>query len=296
MMVAGLNRQFIRSINLQNRKFMRKNSKNIFTSVASLCRMSIGKSSAVLFKNFTTNLDESLDFSVNFAENGINFTKKDFKKLKVRQHVNPLSETYQKRVQLDPNWLEKIFVRSEQNIVIDVGCAKGTWMLKNALENKDKNYLGLEIRRPVVDYCNERAIQWNIHNAHCMAANANIDLPLILKDLMMKGVPIDMVTIHHPDPHFKKKHKKRRVVTPEIVSEIGHILNSDCPVFMQSDIKEVAMEMAQTFLDDPLFVSAEGYDPNRLAENPSPHAIMTEREIATLRKGLNVYRMLVKRV
>lgn len=222
--------------------------------------------------------------------------QKEALKLKVRQHVNPLSEAYQKPIELADDWLAQAYKNKEQDVIVDVGCAKGTWILKNAEEHKDKNYLGLEIRRPVVDYCNERTKRWGLTNAHFLSTNANIDLPIILRDLIRKGINIDMITIHHPDPHFKKRHKKRRVVTPELVSEIAEIVKSNCQIFLQSDIEDVAQDMSESFLENSSYRPAAGYDPLRLEGNPSPHTVMTEREIATLNKGLPVFRMLVQRV
>ena len=124
---------------------------------------------------------------------------------------------------------------------MDVGCAKGTWILQNAEANPDTNYLGLEIRRPVVEYCIERAKRWELTNAHFFATNANIDLPIIMTDLLERGVCIDMVTIHHPDPHFKKRHKKRRVVTDELVEEIANIVPLGCRSFFSLILRTCAI-------------------------------------------------------
>ncbi len=221
--------------------------------------------------------------------------QKEHLKAKFRQHVNPLSDAYQTPISLAPRWIEEAFEKPSQKIVVDVGCAKGTWILQNAEANPDTNYLGLEIRRPVVEYCIERAKRWELTNAHFFATNANIDLPIIMTDLLERGVCIDMVTIHHPDPHFKKRHKKRRVVTDELVEEIANIVPLGCRIFLQSDIEDVCHNMANSFLRNAKYQPAHGYDSSRLGDNASPHSVMTEREIATLNKGLPVFRMMVER-
>lgn len=244
----------------------------------------------------TTNERESTSEKIYQPGNNKRPKQKEALRLKVRQHVNPLSEAYQKPIVLAEGWLDQAFESSKQDIIVDVGCAKGTWILRNAEENRDKNYLGLEIRRPVVDYCNERTKRWGLTNAHFLSTNANIDLPIILRDLIKKGTNIDMITFHHPDPHFKKKHKKRRVVTPELVSEIADIIKSDCKIFLQSDIENVAVDMTESFLENANFRAYEGFDSRTLDTNSSPHKVMTEREIATLNKGLPIFRMLVSRI
>ena len=45
--------------------------------------------------------------------------------------------------------------------------------------------------------------------------------------------------LQFPDPHFKKKHKKRRVVQPQLIEAIDRRLAPDGLVFLQSDVMEV---------------------------------------------------------
>ena len=40
----------------------------------------------------------------------------------------------------------------------------------------------------------------------------------------------------------------------------------------------------------------EGFDPLKLDENLSPNNVLTEREIATQKKGLPIYRMMFKKI
>ena len=143
--------------------------------------------------------------------------QKEHLKLKVRQHVNPLSAAYLTPKALASDWVSSAFEDSSKPMVLDVGCAKGTWILQNGKENNDVNYLGLEIRKPVVEYALARVQRWGLNNVHFLDVNANVDLPLIMGDLKQQGISVDMICFHHPDPHFKKKHKKRRVVTHELV-------------------------------------------------------------------------------
>ena len=47
-------------------------------------------------------------------------------RLKVRQHVNPLSSKYQVPVNLPGNWMCDAFEDAQRPLIIDIGCAKGT--------------------------------------------------------------------------------------------------------------------------------------------------------------------------
>ena len=46
-------------------------------------------------------------------------------RLKVRQHVNPLSSKYQIPVNLPGTWMCEAFEDAQRPLIIDVGCAKG---------------------------------------------------------------------------------------------------------------------------------------------------------------------------
>lgn len=222
-------------------------------------------------------------------------------RIKVRQHVNPLSEKFQIPLALPPNWLSEpgvVFARPKQRLYLDIGCAKGSWAISMAKEKPDFNFLGLEIRRPCVELALWRRSAAGLGNAHFFASNANVDIAQILRDVSSSGVEVEQVSIQFPDPLFKTKHKKRRVVTDELVSALRAGTPPGTKIFLQSDVLEVTWEMMESFLRNDGFRPAEGYlmsRPEELCLNPSTSPVKTEREVATENKGLPVHRMLLLR-
>jgi tRNA (guanine-N7-)-methyltransferase len=111
-----------------------------------------------------------------------------------------------------------------------------------------------------------------------------------LKSLLSSLPPgsLQRVTIQFPDPWFKTRHAKRRVVQPELVAELANYLAVGGVVFLQSDMEFVAVEMRDRFAVHPAYqqVGTEEW----LAANPLP--VATEREIYTQNKGEPVYRAL----
>eukprot|EP00976_Prorocentrum_cordatum_P097683 1191088-Prorocentrum_minimum.AAC.1 len=55
------------------------------------------------------------------------------------------------------------------------------------------------------------------------------------------------VSIQFPDPHFKKRHHKRRIVQPGLVDAVADVLSPGRKVFLQSDVREVAVAMREQF-------------------------------------------------
>ena len=206
-------------------------------------------------------------------------------RVRVRQHVNPLSGRYKQSVSL-PDW-HQVYSNLSLPIHLDLGCARGRFLLQMAQTQPEYNHLGIEIREPLVIEANQIAQENNLHNLHYLFANINNSLTELLTSLPSNK--LKLISIQFPDPWFKKKHHKRRVVQPEVVNTLSQFLTDDGQIFLQSDVEEVAVEMCDLFLAHPHFKSLK--PEIWLEENPLP--IMTEREIATLNKGEPVYRTII---
>ena len=208
--------------------------------------------------------------------------------IRVRQHVNPLARKFQ--TPADPPAWEKIYAQYQQPLHLDIGCARGRFLLQMAQVETNWNFLGLEIREPLVIEANRIVSELGLTNLHYLFCNVNNSLSPILSTL--KPGILQRVSIQFPDPWFKTRHAKRRVVQPELVEDLANYLAVGGVVFLQSDQEFIAVEMCDRFQEHPAF--AKMGTEQWLAENPLP--VPTEREIATQNKGEPVYRALfVKR-
>ena len=208
--------------------------------------------------------------------------------VRVRQHVNPLASKFQTPT-ASPEW-EKIYIQQNLPLHLDIGCARGRFVLKMAQVEPNWNFLGLEIREPLVVEANRIRDEMGLTNLHYLFANVNNSLISLLSTLPQDS--LQKVTIQFPDPWFKNRHAKRRVVQPELVTELAKYLAVGGVVFLQSDIEFVAVEMCDRFDEHPAFEKLG--TTTWLAQNPLP--VPTEREIATQNKGEPVYRALFRKL
>ncbi|MGB3615454.1 MAG: tRNA (guanosine(46)-N7)-methyltransferase TrmB [Elainellaceae cyanobacterium] len=199
---------------------------------------------------------------------------------RVRQHVNPLSDRYSTPT-APPQW-DSIYGNPTQPLLLDIGCARGTFLLEMAQQQPQRNFLGLEIRAALVEDALNKRGQLGLTNLHFMFCNVTPSLSPLLASLPM-GV-LDQVTIQFPDPWFKKRHQKRRVVQPALVEAIATALTPGGFVFLQSDVKSVVLEMGERFSRHDSFMPHNGW-----VESPFP--VLTEREAMTLERGEPVYRL-----
>lgn len=208
-------------------------------------------------------------------------------KVRIRQHVNPLSLKFQQSIAL-PNW-NKIYTLLDYPLYLDIGCARGEFLRQMAQLYPEKNFLGIEIREPLAIAANQKRDELGLNNLHYLFGSVNTSATTLLESLPANS--LHYITIQFPDPWFKKKHQKRRVVQPALVNILVDYLVDGGTVFLQSDIEEVAIEMRDRFCANSLLV--QQHSETWLETNPLP--IPTERELYVLSDNQPVYRVLFKK-
>ena len=160
-----------------------------------------------------------------------------------------------------------------------------------------RNYLGLEIRKPCAEFAADRALRRGLSNVAFLACNANVDLGSVLDQLReATGMqrPLTLATVLFPDPLFKKKHKKRRMLTAEVATLIGEGVSLDGEGFVcASDVLEVAEEMVEEGMGCEA-LQPQGDDRQREERgiawcSGSPLECETEREASVYVKGGECY-------
>ena len=215
--------------------------------------------------------------------------------LRSRQHVNPLSRRFQMNTILPDDWPRNVFNDLSRPLFLDIGCAKGGFLLEVAqLRPKEYNYLGLEIRPIVVHHAQQRIEKHGLKgHLEFVGCNANVDLNRLLTLAEAHG-KLKMVTIQFPDPHFKAYHSKRRVTTPQLVRDLAKFMPKDATVFLQSDVQSVLDDMRNQFREQADYFQDQIENLDEYLEQ-NIIGVPTEREVSVEERGLPVYRALFKR-
>ncbi len=204
-------------------------------------------------------------------------------RVRIHQHVNPLSPYY--CFTPPPFEIENFFAHPNLPLHLDIGAARGRFLLKMAAIEKSQNFLGVEIREPLVEEANRIAGEKNLINLHYEFNNATYSLDKLLEKLPADVLQI--VTIQFPDPWYKRKHAKRRMVDENLVKTIVRHLKLAGVIFIQTDVDFLAEEMFEQFR------KTENLREIEVNENPFP--VKTEREAAVEEKGLPIYRAMFER-
>jgi tRNA (guanine-N7-)-methyltransferase len=204
-------------------------------------------------------------------------------RVRVHQHVNPLAPFYRQAPQ--PIDLGAAFADPTLPLLLDIGCARGRFVLKMAELLPEQNFLGVEIRESLVNEANRIADERELHNVHYEFCNAMMWLGRLLQNIP-EGL-LQSVTIQFPDPWFKKRHAKRRMVNAELVETVVNKLSPGGMIFVQTDIEFLAKEMFDLFRVDGRL--------RQLSIEANPFSIKTERELSVEAKALPVFRRLFKK-
>ena len=204
----------------------------------------------------------------------------------MRQHVNPLSQFFQLPLSLPSK--NVLFKKSHYPIHLDIGSAKGEFLIELAVKYPDWNFVGLEIREPLVSLCEKKRRKLELNNLKFLFCNVNVSLDEWLSDLDYGQ--LKRVSIQFPDPWFKRKHFKRRVLKTNILNSIAKAMSKDGEIFIQSDIFKLIESMTNT-IDKNIYFNRKDVGDLRFI-NENPYKVKTDREIFSLKKNLLIYRVM----
>ena len=202
----------------------------------------------------------------------------------MRQHVNPLSKNFNE-IEKIPSLIE-MFGDSKLNLHLDVGCAGGEFLFDLALINNNWNYIGIEIRERLVKTAKLKVKEKEIKNLFFVFGNANN----ILNDVQSKFITknVKSISFNFPDPWFKKRHYKRRVIQPEFLNILSNSLQKGSQIFIKTDVKELFDHMNFTILNNSNFQTIDKKDFN-YSESFNPNQIKTNREKYVIVNQLDIF-------
>ncbi len=207
----------------------------------------------------------------------------------MRQHVNPLSHFFQ--LEKDLPEVSKLFDNIYLPIHLDIGCGRGNFLLEMASSNSQWNFLGLEIRESLVIGAEKDRVKLGLNNLSFLFCNANVSLKNWLINFGKSKVK--RVSIQFPDPWFKKRHRKRRLLTSSFLTLLTENLDTGSELFIQSDVRSIMNDMTNLIDLSKCFNSK--FPNSELSTISNPFPILTEREKYVKSQGLKVFRQIYYR-
>ena len=209
----------------------------------------------------------------------------------MRQHVNPLSKNFFEIDPIPP--LNQVFENPKLPLHLDIGCASGDFLFELSLKNKNWNYIGIEIREKLVLNANLKMKSRENKNLYFSFGNANN----IFNQSNNKSIInfITSISFNFPDPWFKKKHHKRRVIQPKLINLLSNSMKRGSLIFIKTDVRDLFDHMELTISESIKFKKIS-YQDFKFYESFNPNRIQTNREKYVILNQLKIYESIYKKI
>jgi tRNA (guanine-N7-)-methyltransferase len=198
-------------------------------------------------------------------------------KNRLRHHTNPLTFRAD-RLQV-PDWQAKLGGPPQE---VDIGIGMGDFLCAYATAHPDRRMAGLEVREAFCKEAELRISQAGLTNAAVVYVDATRFIDEVLPEHS-----VERAFISFPDPWFKKRHHKRRLVGADFLARLHRVLRSDGELLVQSDNQAVIEDIVAQLEASPRFANPAGEGVQ--FEGPFT-PFRTEREAYYERKGWPVWR------
>ena len=177
--------------------------------------------------------------------------------------------------------LVEFFARSAL-LEVEVGSGKGLFLQNAAQILIDRNILGIEVSPKYARFAAARLARRGLANGKVLCGDALHVFRKLLPDESVVAVHV-----YFPDPWWKKRHHKRRVMKPEFVRNIQRVLRPQGRLHFWTDVEEYFLATQE------LLSSTSGLEgPFEVCERAAEHDLdyRTHFERRVRKEGLPVYR------
>ncbi|KAJ0090685.1 hypothetical protein Patl1_12729 [Pistacia atlantica] len=184
---------------------------------------------------------------------------------RARAHSNPLSDSHFP-VPVSPSHVEyslhypHFFPSSDQMNnskkiqFADIGCGFGGLLISLSTLFPETLMIGMELRDKVSEYVKERISALRVSNP---GQYQNIS---VVRTNSMKYIPnyfekgqLTKMFFLFPDPHFKEKNHRRRVISPHLLDEYAYVLGIGGIIYTITDVEELGDWMKSCLESHPMF-------------------------------------------
>lgn len=113
---------------------------------------------------------------------------------------------------------------------LEIGSGKGTFLVQQASELRDVNYLGVEYAREYWHKAADRIRRHALENVRMLYANAVTFVEWFVPDKSFR-----QVHIYFPDPWPKKRHNKRRLIQAPFLRQLHRVLDDGGMIRLVTD-------------------------------------------------------------
>ncbi len=172
-------------------------------------------------------------------------------------------------------------------IELEVGSGKGLFIDTASASRPEANFLGAEIAPGYARLCAARLARRGATNARMISGDATWLVRGLLPDACLAAIHV-----YFPDPWWKARHRKRRVLSETFLRHAGRVLPAGGHLHVWTDVEEYFLETLDFTRATGLFSEPAPVDP-RPAEHDLDYRTHFERR--TRLAGAPVWRAMFTR-
>ncbi|MBM4010562.1 MAG: tRNA (guanine(46)-N(7))-methyltransferase TrmB [Planctomycetota bacterium] len=135
-------------------------------------------------------------------------------------------------------------------VELEVGSGKGLFLLTASGRAPERNFLGVELAVGYARLCAGRLAAASRPNARIIQGDATFLVRSLLPDACLGGMHV-----YFPDPWWKARHRKRRVLSAEFLRHAGRVLPSGAALHIWTDVEEYFVESLAFARETGLFAA-----------------------------------------
>ena len=136
--------------------------------------------------------------------------------------------------------------RRDAPTIVEIGFGMGESTAAIAARLSEKNFIGIEVHTPGVGALLKLIGEQNLTNLRIVQHDAVEVLKHMVPDRSLAGFHI-----FFPDPWPKKRHHKRRLIQPELVTQLVQKLAAEGTIHLATDWEDYAHHMLAVLQADP---------------------------------------------
>ncbi len=171
-------------------------------------------------------------------------------------------------------------------IELDIGFGRGLSLFERAAAAPQSRIVGIEVKSKLAYKVAERVKKRDLPNVRVFCGDA--------REILKRAEPagsVQRVAIHFPDPWWKKRHDKRRVIGEALLTELARLMKPGAQLFIQTDVEHRAGQYLEQLRASPAFRLAT--DTGCVETNPFD--ARSNREKRAIEDGLPIWRILAVR-
>jgi len=169
--------------------------------------------------------------------------------------------------------------------ILEIGFGMGEGLAEIAAAHPENDYLGVEVHTPGVGALLKQLGERGLTNVRVIQHDAVEVLTRMLAPASLSGIHI-----FFPDPWHKKRHHKRRLIQPPLVSLLASRLQAGGYIHLATDWQDYAEQMLAVLSADPLLQNTVADYAPRPGTRP-----LTKFEQRGIRLGHGVWDLVFRR-